>query len=218
MIEISASLLAADYARLGQEVKRAESAGVDSFHFDMMDGHYVPNLAFTPQHLTALRQYTRLPFYAHLELANPDEVLSKFAVLDADMVIVQKDTLPDPEKTFEKIRARGCKVGLGLSPVDSVEDCASYFSQIDLLLILGVFPGFGGQTMQPNTIEKIAVARKISADMNARITLAVDGGVNHKNSGGLINAGANCLIMGSALFQEGRMKQVIKQIRGLIEP
>jgi ribulose-phosphate 3-epimerase len=217
IVEISASLLAADYAQLGREVKRAEAAGVDSFHFDMMDGHYVPNLAFTPQHLTALRSYTHLPFCTHLELTNPDEVLSKFSTLDTDMIIVQKDTLPNPEKTFELIKKRGCKVGLGLSPVDSIENCASYFSQIDLLLILGVFPGFGGQIMQPNTIAKIALARKISTDLNAAITIAVDGGVNHKNSAGLISAGANCLIMGSALFQAGRIKQVIKQIRGPIE-
>jgi len=217
MIHISASLLAADYAQLGSEVKRAEAAGVDSFHFDMMDGHYVPNLAFTPQHLTALRSYTHLPFYTHLEVSNPDEVLLKFAVLDTDMIVVQKDTLPNPEKTIEQIKKRGSKVGLGLNPDDSVENCASYFSQIDFLLILGVYPGFGGQAMQPHTIGKVVTARKIITDLNARITIAVDGGVNPENTPKLIDAGIDCLIMGSALFQSARIKQVVKQIRELTE-
>jgi len=213
MVEISASLLAADYAQLGREVKRAEGAGVDSFHFDMMDGHYVPNLAFTPQHLTSLRSYTLLPFYTHLELANPDEVLSKFMALDTDMIIVQWDTLANPAKTFEQIKKKGYKLGLGLNPNEPVEVCIPYFSQIDLLLILGVSPGFGGQAIQSNTIEKISTARRIATEMNIYITIAVDGGVNPENASKLISAGANCLIMGSALFQAASMKKTIKYIR-----
>ena len=109
MVQISASLLAADYARLGEEVRRAESAGVDSFHFDMMDGHYMPNLALAPDHLTALRPYTTLPFCAHLELSNPDEVLSLFNPFPAYMIIVQWNTLANPLATFERIHSRNAK-------------------------------------------------------------------------------------------------------------
>jgi ribulose-phosphate 3-epimerase len=104
MFQVSASLLAADYARLGDEMQRAEKAGVDSFHFDMMDGHYAPNLALTPDHLTALRLYSPLPFFVHLELDNPDDVLSNFPPLQADAIIVQWNTLPDPARTFDRIR------------------------------------------------------------------------------------------------------------------
>src|SRR5512133_1295268 len=111
MIHISASVLAADYARLGEEMQRAEKAGVDSFHFDLMDGHYVPNLALAPDHLKALRSYSRLPFYAHLELDNPDDVLSNFAPLQADLIIVQWNTLIDPLRTFDRIRSQNIKVG-----------------------------------------------------------------------------------------------------------
>ena len=116
MVQISASLLAADYAQLGEEVQRAAAAGVDSFHFDMMDGHYVPNIAFAPEHLTTLRPYSRLPFVAHLELSNPDEVLSRFSAFPADTIIVQWDTLNDPHNTFEGIHARGAKIGVALNP------------------------------------------------------------------------------------------------------
>jgi len=160
MVHISASLLAADFARLGEEVQRAEIAGVDSFHFDMMDGHYVPNLALTPDHLKALRAYSHLPFHTHLELANPDNFLSILNFMQVDMIIVQWDTLMDPVQTFDRIRSQNIKVGLGLNPDDAVENAARYFPDIDLLLLLGVYPGFGGQVMQPGTTEKIASTKR----------------------------------------------------------
>jgi ribulose-phosphate 3-epimerase len=161
MAHISASLLAANYARMGQEVRRAERAGADSFHFDMMDGHYVPNLALSPEHLSALRPFTTLPFHVHLELGNPDEVLSKFQPLQADLIIVCHDTLPDPSQTLVRIHALGVRAGLSLNPNEPLVAAEPYLSQLDMLLILGVYPGFGGQSMQPGTIEKIILARQL---------------------------------------------------------
>jgi len=213
VLQISASLLAADYARLGEEVRRAESAGVDSFHFDMMDGHYVPNLALTPDHLTALRPYTSLPFHVHLELSNPDEVLSGFRSFRADVIIVQWDTLAHPVDSFDIIRSHDARVGLGLSPDNQIEEIVRFVQDIDLLLILGVYPGFGGQSMLPGTVEKIQAARGIAEDLNPSLTIAVDGGVKTENAALLGKAGADCLIMGTALFQAHDMKQTVKEIR-----
>lgn len=216
MIHISASLLAADYARLGEEVQRAEQAGADSFHFDLMDGHYVHNLALAPDHLTALRPYTSLPFYAHLELSNPDEVLSHFESFPADTIIVQWNTLMHPHKTFEDIRLRNAKVGLGLTPDDDIRDVVRFFPDLDLLLLLGVYPGFGGQPIQPGTLEKIRVARGMANDLNPSLTIAVDGGVKPDNAVSLVEAGADMLIMGTALFRSHDMKKTIGEIREAI--
>jgi ribulose-phosphate 3-epimerase len=213
MIHISASLLAADYARLGEEVQRAEKAGVDSLHFDLMDGHYVPNLALTPDHLKVLRTYSRLAFHAHLELANPDNVLSMLNFKQADMIVVQWDTLTDPARTFDGIRSQNIKVGLGLNPNDVLEDSARFFPDIDLLLLLGVYPGFGGQMMQPGMVEKIVCARSLADSLEHQIAIAVDGGVKPENAAQLMEAGADVLIMGMALFQSDDMAGMVKSIR-----
>ncbi|MEO8357265.1 MAG: ribulose-phosphate 3-epimerase [Chloroflexota bacterium] len=213
MVQISASLLAADYARLGEEMQRAEKAGADSFHFDMMDGHYVPNLALTPDHLKALRPYSHRPFHVHLELDNPDDVLSNFAPLQADMIIVQWNTLTDPLRTFNRIRSQNMKVGLGLSPVDEIEAASRFLRDLDLVLLLGVYPGFGGQAIRPGTTEKIAAARFLADQMDQRFAIAVDGGVKPGNAASLVQAGADCIIMGTALFGSPDMAGTIKSVR-----
>ncbi|MGE5377077.1 MAG: ribulose-phosphate 3-epimerase [Bacteroidota bacterium] len=212
-MEISASLLAADYSRLGDEMQRAESAGIDSFHFDMMDGHYVPNLAFAPDHLKALRPYSRLPFHVHLELDNPDEVLLSFVPLQADMIIVQWNTLTHPHRTFERIRSQGMKVGMGLTPGDVLENASALFAELDLLLLLGVYPGFGGQAIQPETQMRIATAKRLVSQIQKEIPIAVDGGVKLGNATSLVQAGADLLIMGMALFQSSEMTVVVQEIR-----
>jgi len=213
MTHISASLLAADYASIGEEVQRAEKAGADSFHFDMMDGHYVPNLALAPDHLKSLRPYSHLPFHVHLELDNPDDVLSKFESIQAEMIIVQWNTLKDPAKTFKRIRSQNMKVGLGLNPDDGINEASHFFKDLDLLLLLGVFPGFGGQSMQPDTLERIAFARRLTNQLDHRIIIAVDGGVKPENTASLVQAGADILIMGTALFQSSDMAKTIVSIR-----
>lgn len=213
MVHISASLLAADYARLGEEVKHAASTGADSFHFDLMDGHYVRNLALAPDHLAALRPHTRLPFFAHLELSNPEEVLACFDPFPADTIIVQWNTLTKPLRTFDAIRLRNAKVGLGLTPDDNIRSAVRLFRDLDLLLLLGVYPGFGGQAMQPDTREKIAFARRLLDEADQRVMIAVDGGVKPENATALVMAGADMLIMGTALFQSEDMAETIRSIR-----
>ena len=219
MTHISASLLAANYARMGEEMQRAEKAGADSFHFDMMDGHYVPNLALAPDHLKALRPYSYLPFHVHLELDNPDDVLSNFESFQADMIIVQWNTLKDPSYTFDRIRSQNMKVGLGLNPDDATNKASRFFPDLDLLLLLGVYPGFGGQCMQPGTMDRIATTRRLIDQSDHRITVAVDGGVKPENCASLVQAGADILIMGTALFQSSDMARTIVSIKeSITEP
>jgi ribulose-phosphate 3-epimerase len=213
MVQISASLLAADFARLGEEVRRAEASGVDSFHFDIMDGHYAPNIALAPQHFIALRSHTRLEFHAHLELANPDDVLERFAPLEADAIIVMRDTLPNPYRTFNNIRAQGKKVGLSLNPDEQLSDVQEYFPLIDELIILGVLPGFGGQKIQANTIAKISEARRIVNEAGLKLPIHVDGGVTLANAAQIVRAGADALIIGSAIFQAPDMCAFVDAVK-----
>jgi ribulose-phosphate 3-epimerase len=217
-VEISASVLAADYARLGEEIQRAERAGVNSFHFDMMDGHYVSNLALAPDHLKALRPYSSLPFYVHLELDNPDEVITSFIPLQANGVIVQWNTLKDPARTFESIRSQGMKVGLGFIPGEALDQASSFFLELDLLLLLGVYPGFGGQAIQPGMQERVTAARRLLDRRGRNISIAVDGEVKSDNAASLVHAGADLLIMGTALFQSKDMAETVNEVRKAINP
>jgi ribulose-phosphate 3-epimerase len=213
MPQISASLLAADTACLGDQVRLAEEAGVDSFHFDMMDGHYVPNLALTPDQLAALRAYSGLPFQVHLELANPDELLNHFPQLGADLIIVCRDTLAYPQQTFKRIRAMGAQVGLSLRPQESIVTAQALFPALDVLLILGVAPGFGGQALLPNTPQRIAQARELCAGLANPPLIAVDGGVNLDNAPGLVQTGAQMLIIGTALFKAAQMGAFVAELK-----
>ncbi|MGZ6347606.1 MAG: ribulose-phosphate 3-epimerase [Anaerolineales bacterium] len=217
MVQVSASLLAADFARLGREVIRAEHAGVNSFHFDMMDGHYVPNIALAPDHLAALRPYTHLPFQIHLELANPNEVLEHFRPLEAELIIVCRDSVADPGETFARIRTKGAKTGLSLNPDEPMEETYRFLPELDLLLIMGVFPGFGGQNMQSNTITRIAQARQISRSMRLPLLIAVDGGINLENASALVKAGADMLIIGTALFHAPKMRKFMAKLKEAVE-
>jgi len=214
MVQVSASLLAADFTRLGEQARQAEAAGVDSFHFDMMDGHYVPNLAFAPDHLSALHAQTRLPFHAHLELNNPDSVLGNFRPFPADLIIVCLNTLPDPERTLERIRSRQAQAGISLNPGESPARVRSLLPALDLLLVLGVHPGFGGQPMQPNLPERVAQAAGLRQQLGLALPIAVDGGVNLDTAPALVEAGADILIVGTALFQAPDMGVFVNNLKG----
>jgi ribulose-phosphate 3-epimerase len=173
----------------------------------------VPNMALCPEHFTVLRKYTHLPFIAHLELGNPEQVVDGFPSLNAEEIIVQWDTVPFPLRVFKKIKQRGARVGLSLNPADSLADITECLMDIDTLLILGVVPGFGGQPMAPGTVEKVAAARKLTDSINPKIRIAVDGGVNKDNARYLVQAGIDSLIIGTALFTSTNPTEYVAQIK-----
>lgn len=213
MAHISASLLAADFAHLGAEVTEVERAGVDSLHFDLMDGHYVPNFALTPQHLEALRPVTSLPFHVHLEVDNPDQILEAFHPLRAEVVIVQLDTLADPRATFTRIRSANSQVGLGLNPDDEPDLLKPLLADVDLVTVMGVLPGFGGQRIRDGTAGRITRVARMIDEERLPVEIAVDGGVKLENAGRLIDAGADILIMGTGLFHQEHMADVVSKLK-----
>jgi ribulose-phosphate 3-epimerase len=200
---------------MGTEVKRAEAAGVDSFHIDFMDGHYVSNIALAPYHLEALEPYTDLPLEIHLEIENPDELLDTFTPFPADMIIVQWDTCPNLSKTLDRIRSWKAKIGVGLLPLAEIDPVLPFLDQLDMLLLLGVRPGFGGQGMVSGTLEWVKRAAQIR-DVNAPdLLIGVDGGVKGSNAQDVIRAGADILIMGSGLFDVSDMRSLVQEIKSL---
>lgn len=214
-IEVSASLLSADYANLAKDVARAVQAGADSFHFDVMDGHYVPNIALSPQHLIALRPYTSLPFSLHLELGNPDQVLDTFGKLDADIISFQLDRSPDPRATIERIRQRGTQVSVCVNVDVPLEQVLPLISLLDEVLLLGVNPGFGGQPMYPQMGERIHQMCRMIEKEKPGVPIAIDGGVSLKTAPMLVAAGAERLISGSAFFGAPDMAEFVRRMKAL---
>ncbi|MEN6436837.1 MAG: ribulose-phosphate 3-epimerase [Anaerolineaceae bacterium] len=214
-IEVSASLLAADYANMARDVARAVQAGVDSFHFDVMDGHYVPNIALSPHHLTALRPYSSLPFSLHLELGNPDQVLDMFGELDADIIAFQWDRSPDPDATIKRICARQVEISVCVNLEVALEDIKPYISKVDEILLLGVHPGFGGQSMDENMGDRVFQMKKMIDQEKPGVPIAIDGGVSLQTAATLVSAGATRLITGSAIFGASDMAEFVRQMKAV---
>lgn len=213
MVKVSASLLAADFASLGEDVKRAEKAGSDFIHIDVMDGYYVPNMALSPYEIRALKPLTNLPFHVHFEVSDPIQIMKSFTGLGIDLIIVQADTCKDFKQVFKTIRSLGAKVGLGLNPQDSIEEIRPYLKEIDLLLIMAVNPGFGNQTHGPETPSRAALAKKMLEDEGIDIPIGSDGGINPINAVKLINSGVSHLIVGTSLFQSENMALTIQKLK-----
>ena len=210
---IAPSILSADFGRLAEAVKQIEAAGADWVHIDVMDGHFVPNLTVGPPMVEALRKVTTLPLDVHLMMTNPDDFIEEFCEAGADILTVHVETCPHLHRTVQSIKERNVKAGVSLNPATSVSTLEEIVTDIDLVLVMSVNPGFGGQTFIPSSLDKIARIRQMVADSGHSVHLEVDGGINVANAGSIVKAGATVLVAGSAIFGSSDIPATIRQLR-----
>jgi ribulose-phosphate 3-epimerase len=218
-VRIAPSLLAADFARLADEVARVEAAGADLLHVDVMDGHFVPNLTVGPSIVASLRKVTKLPLDVHLMMTNADSYLRAFANAGADYLTVHVEACPHLHRTVHTIKELGAKPGVSLNPATPLSLVEEILPDIDLLLIMSVDPGFGGQSFIPASLSKIQRARAMIDQVGSPTFLEVDGGITVENAAQVIAAGADILVSGSAIFSSrdyGATIQAMRQAGSLV--
>ena len=200
-IKIAASILSADFSRLGEQVKEAEAAGADWIHVDVMDGHFVPNLTIGPLVVRALRPVTDLPLDVHLMIESPERLIPDFAKAGADVLTVHVETCPNLHRTIQQIKTLGVKAGVTLNPATSLSTLEEILPDVDLVLVMSVNPGFGSQTYIPGSTAKIARLRQMLDERGlTKVELEVDGGIKAHNAAKVVAAGATVLVAGSAIF------------------
>jgi ribulose-phosphate 3-epimerase len=214
-IKISPSILSADFSQLGNEIKRLEEGGADLIHVDVMDGHFVPNLTIGPPVIKALRNYSTLPFDVHLMISPVHKYIKDYAESGADIITIHPEATDDLKLSVNLIKKLNKKVGLSLNPDTPVDKIKKFLPSIDLVLIMSVYPGFGGQKFIPNVIDKIKELKNIKKKQNMKFDIEVDGGINFDNSKLLIEAGANILVSGTTIFKNnnGNIKKNIETLK-----
>ena len=201
-IQISPSILSADFSQLGNEIKRLEQGGADMIHVDVMDNHFVPNLTIGPPVIKSLRKHTKLPFDVHLMIDPVHKYIKNFADAGSDIITIHPEATKSLEESINYIKSFKKKVGVSLNPDTKIDVIKDVLSQIDLVLVMSVYPGFGGQKFMPEVIEKITNLKRIKDDMKLNFDIEVDGGVNFDNNQMIIEAGANILVSGTTIFKE----------------
>ena len=201
-ILISPSILAGDFSQLGKDIQRLEEAGADMIHVDVMDGHFVPNLTIGPPVIKSLRKYTKLPFDVHLMISPVHKYIENFANSGADIITIHPEATESLEDSIKHIKNLSKKVGLSLNPNTPIEIIENFLNDIDLVLIMSVHPGFGGQKFIPEVLQKIKNLRKIKIEKNLSFDIEVDGGINLENSKSVIEAGADILVSGTTIFRD----------------
>jgi ribulose-phosphate 3-epimerase len=215
-VRIAPSILSADFARLGEEVRAVADAGADWIHIDVMDGHFVPNLTIGPSVIKALRSHASIPFDVHLMISPVDPFVRDFVEAGADAITVHPEAGPHLHRTIQLIKNGGKRAGVALNPATSVGEIESVFGDIDLVLVMTVNPGFGGQAFITSQLDKIRALRRMIDASGREIDLAVDGGVNDETAASVRRAGADALVAGTAVFKGGaeRYRDNIRRLRG----
>lgn len=216
MIKIAPSILSADFTRLGEEIKAAESAGVDMFHIDIMDGHFVPNITIGPFVVEAIKKTTRLPLDVHLMIEEPDRYIAEFIKAGADYLTVHIETSVHLHRTIHWIKDSGVKAGVALNPATPVWNLDNILPDLDLVLLMSVNPGFGGQGFIHQVLGKIKIMKEIIIERGLPALIEVDGGIKYDNSKDVADAGADILVMGSAFFNSGDYRELTLKLRKLL--
>jgi len=216
-IKISPSILSADFGQLGNEVKRLESGGADMIHVDVMDGHFVPNLTIGPPVIKNLKKYTKLPFDVHLMISPVHKYIKDYAEAGADIITIHPEATNNLNESVNLIKKLNKKVGVSLNPDTDIDALIDEIANVDLILIMSVFPGFGGQKFIPEIIDKIKKLKKIKEEKNYNFEIEVDGGINFSNSKEVLSAGANILVSGTTIFKEnnGDIKKNIEKLKSM---
>ena len=214
-IKISPSILSADFSKLGEEIVSLEKAGADYIHIDVMDGHFVPNITIGPEVIKRLRPVTKLTFDVHLMIAPVDPFIKDFADAGADIITFHPEATEDVSKTIKLIKSHGKKVGVSLKPLSPISLIEDYLNEIDLILIMSVNPGFGGQKFMPEVLDKMKSLREIVDQKKLKVDIEIDGGINFDNSKKAKDFGANILVSGSTVFKEngGNLQKNIQLLR-----
>ena len=214
-IKISPSILSANFSELGNEIKRLEEAGADMIHVDVMDGHFVPNLTIGPPVIKALRNCTKLPFDVHLMIKPVHKYIKDYAEAGADIITIHPEATENLKDSIEHIKNLGKKIGISLNPETKTEIIKDFLGEIDLVLIMSVNPGFGGQKFIPEVLDKIKDLKKIKDHKKFKFDIEIDGGINFENNKIAIEAGANILVSGTTIFKSnnGNIKKNIDKLK-----